>query len=119
MTSAHTYANRRQVERFLMTGVTVAHVEPIGEVQLMDVSVRGARIRHVRPTIAGGEVRLKFRPAAQGMTLAFSGCVVWTEPLDPSDPDGEKMSGIQFNEEAAGLQTALERLCDAGGAMRI
>lgn len=119
MTSAQKQFNRRQAERFLMTQATLAVVDQIGEVQLMDISARGARIRHLRPFSPGGEVRLKFKPTPQSITLSLNGRVVWTEPLDPMDLEGERLSGIQFNEEAAGLQSALERLCESGGATRI
>ena len=119
MTSAQKQFNRRQAERFLMNVATVALVDQLGEVQLMDISVRGARIRHLRPVPIGGEVRLKFKPTPQSITLALTGRVIWTEPLDPMDPEGERLSGLQFNDEAAGLQSALERLCESGGATRI
>ena len=102
-----------------MTGTCRAQLEPIGEVQLIDISVSGARVRHFRRTSAGSEVRLKFKPSANSITLGLNGRVVWTEALDPSDPQSEMMSGIQFMDEAAGLQSAIERLCESGGATRI
>lgn len=102
-----------------MTQATPAQLDPVGEVQLIDISIRGARIRHRGELEGGTRVKLRFRPTTQSITLTLAGVVVWTEPLDPSDPAGEAMSGIQFNENAAGLQSAIERLCEAGGATKI
>lgn len=116
--SAASFANRRTVERFLLNPPAAATIEPAGDCLLVDLSIRGARVRHRAVLEPGTKVRLRFRPAAHTIHVTVHGEVVWSEPIDPENPD-EVMTGIQFSEDAAGLRTAIDRLCSSGGAMRI
>jgi hypothetical protein len=112
------YANRRSDERFVLNPPAEAVIETVGEALLVDISARGARVQHNGRLSPGTTVRLKFRPAAGSIQLALRGTVVWSEPIDPLFPDSH-MSGLFFGEEATGLRTAIERLCESGGATRV
>ena len=114
-----TFESRRAADRYLLHPPAVAHLDAAGEVFLIDLSVRGARVVHLKPLQSGARVRLKFKAAADSITLFVNGIVVWSESVDPSSSEGGFMTGLQFGEEAIGLRSAIDQLCRHGGATKI
>jgi hypothetical protein len=100
---------QRRAERFPVIPPIDALAEPIGAVALVDISCRGARLRHPGAAAAGTPVRLRFRPAGVAIPLTFHGVVVWCRTIDPDDSTSS-YSGISFDASAIALSTVIDRL---------
>jgi hypothetical protein len=100
---------KRRAERFPVIPPIDAFAEPIGPVDLVDISCRGARLRHTRAAAEGTPVRLRFHPAGVAIPMTFHGVVVWCRTLDPGDA-GASYSGISFDGSAIAFSTVIARL---------
>jgi hypothetical protein len=106
----------RRVERYVLGTDMTATLERIGEVRLLDVSVLGARLELLTPLERGTKVKLRFRPNEHSIHIQLSGTVVWC--VDTND-GGPAACGIEFDQEAAALRSAIDQLCRAGAARRV
>lgn len=115
--SALRHGEVRRVDRYVVSTGLEAIVEGMGPAKMIDLSPLGARLEHDFPIELGARIRLKFRPNSHAIRMQLSGKIVWTMPL--SAVGGPRESGIEFDQEAIALRTALDQLCRLGKAKRL
>jgi hypothetical protein len=106
--------NRRKSARFAVGSGIEAVVDGFGDVKLIDLSARGARIAAARPLQRGTRLRLKINDQSSAISVHIDGTVVWS-----SEESEGNASGVEFEHEATTLKTAIADLCRAGRARKI
>lgn len=101
--------NTRGNERYLLQPPAVATTDQVGEVVVLDVSVKGARIRHRKAIHAGERILMKARLDMRSIPLTFSGTVVWTR-LEIGGDEPSYQSGVAFDLTVEALRPVLDRL---------
>lgn len=115
--SAVRHGEVRRVDRYVVSTGLEAMVEGMGPAKMVDLSPLGTRLEHGFPIELGARIRLQFRPNSHAIRMQLSGRVVWTMPVDGAG--GPRESGIEFDQEAVALRTALDQLCQLGKAKRV
>jgi len=116
------YSKKREVPRVSLLGRPTTRARATLDVQICDLSVRGARIEHMSLLRPGSACTLELPPACGGMVLAAQ--IVWSRVVGTHEGSaGERQlryqSGLSFTEitreQQALLGSALEKMIPAGG----
>jgi hypothetical protein len=116
------YSKKREVPRISIIGRPTTRARATLDVQICDLSLKGARIEHLSLLRPGSTCTLELPPPYGGMVLAAQ--VVWsrvigTQEGHPGERHLRYQTGIRFaqitKEQQAVLGSALEKIIPAGG----
>ncbi len=107
-----------RAERFLLLPPVEATFGTM-PVNLGDISVSGARLRHSNPIEAGSKSFLRFKLDGAVNPVALEGEVVWTQPSLSADLQERHVSGVRLQGSLETIERVVARLMASGRSHRV